>query len=325
MTKEISASELRRRSVFVATPMYDGMCMLTYHQSYLATLFETSKYGVKMMPYTMGNESLIQRARNYCAAAFMDSGFTHLLFIDGDIEWQPDAVLNLLTWADPQSDYDVICAPYPKKHITPEKIINAVQKGLIKKETDLYDYIGDFAFNVKHETTDIQLDRPFPITEGGTGFMLIQRKAIEKIIDRFPEIMYRPDHKRDAQFDGTRKIPALFDCEIDRGTFNADLWTVIRSVANDEPDAKDRCKAIVERSKTASERYLSEDYQFSRYALAAGCGVWMAPWIRLAHVGRFVFGGSLPHMLMSGESPTIGNKPQLQQISADQPMVTTPF
>ena len=40
----------------------------------------------------------------------MKSDFTHLLFIDSDIEFQPEAVLELL-----KSKKDVACCAYPRK------------------------------------------------------------------------------------------------------------------------------------------------------------------------------------------------------------------
>ena len=56
---------------------------------------------------TMGNESLVTRARNTLVSQFLDycekddKSFTHLMFIDADIGFNGEAVTRLL-----QSDYD---------------------------------------------------------------------------------------------------------------------------------------------------------------------------------------------------------------------------
>ena len=58
----------------------------------------------------LGNESLITRARNKSLNKFMNTDCSHLLFIDSDIEFQPEAVMDLLLF-----DKDVSCCVYPKK------------------------------------------------------------------------------------------------------------------------------------------------------------------------------------------------------------------
>mgnify|MGYP000341873540 CR=1 FL=1 len=58
------------------------------------------------------NESLITRARNYLVDEFLRSDFTHLLFIDSDIHYNPQDVIAMLAL-----EKDVIGGPYPKKSI----------------------------------------------------------------------------------------------------------------------------------------------------------------------------------------------------------------
>jgi len=78
----ISVEELRKKKLFVATPMYGGMCagMFTRAIADLSALCHA--YGIPLQLYFLFNESLITRARNYCCDEFMRSGATHLMFID---------------------------------------------------------------------------------------------------------------------------------------------------------------------------------------------------------------------------------------------------
>ena len=96
--------------LFISTPCYD--CMLT--MQYTISILKLSKFlnekGIEFVIDFNGNESLIPRARNNSLGKFMQTDFTHLFFIDADIQFEPDAVLDLL-----HADKDVVCCAYPKK------------------------------------------------------------------------------------------------------------------------------------------------------------------------------------------------------------------
>ena len=273
MDIQITGEELRTRKIMVATPMYGGQCAGIYTKSStdLATL--SKSYGVDCKFYYLFNESLITRARNYLVDEFMRSDCTHLMFIDSDIGFDPNDVLALAAIADPGSDKEIVCGPYPKKAIAWEKIKRAVDKGFADQNpTVLEKYVGDYVFNPVHGGKEIRVDTPAEVLEGGTGFMMIQRSAFEKYAEAYPEFMYLPDHVRTENFDGTREIMAFFDCVID-------------------PESK---------------RYLSEDYMFCQWARKAGIKVWMCPWMRLTHMGSYMFGGSLADLAQLGASATVG-------------------
>ena len=81
---------------------------------------------------------------------------------------------------------------------------------------------------------------------------------------------YKPDHIRTEHFDGSREIMMYFQALID-------------------PE---------------SRRYLSEDYMFCQWAIKAGLKIWLCPWVKLSHVGSFVYGGSLQALASIGASAT---------------------
>lgn len=280
MEISVDVKELQTRKIFVATPMYGGLC----HGYYTRSSVELSKicqhYGIQIEFFYIFNESLITRARNYCVDEFLrHEDFTHLMFIDSDIGFNPQDVLILAALADPNSDKDIICAPYPKKTIAWEKIKKAVDRGAADNNPhDLNNYVGDYVLNPVKGSETIQLDQPVEVLEGGTGFMMIQRNAFIQFADAYPELKYLPDHVRTKHFDGTREITAFFD-------------TVI------EPE---------------SRRYLSEDYMFCQWARNIGLKVWMAPWMQLNHVGTYNFGGSLAALAQVGASATVDAKEKLR-------------
>ena len=267
----IDIGELRKRKIFIATPMYGGMCGGQYTRAVIELQKVCSQYEVETEFFFLFNESLITRARNYCVDEFMRSDYTHLMFIDSDIGFNPHDVLALSALADPESDKDIVCGPYPKKVISWEKIKRAVDKGFADENPqNLAKFVGDYVFNPADGQAEIALNEPVEVLEGGTGFMMVQKKAFEKYRDAYPEFHYKPDHVRSENFDGQREIMAYFDCVID-------------------PDAR---------------RYLSEDYMFCQWARKANIKVWMCPWMQLNHTGSYQFGGSLVDIAQIGASAT---------------------
>ena len=282
MEINITSEELKTRKVMVATPMYGGQCAGIYTKSSTDLAMLAKSYGVPLSFFYLFNESLITRARNYLVDEFMRSDFTHLMFIDSDIGFDPNDVLALAAIADPNSDKEIVCGPYPKKAIAWEKIKKAVDKGFADQDPKVLEkYVGDYVFNPVGGAGDIRIDQPAEVLEGGTGFMMIQRSAFEKYAAAYPEFSYKPDHIRTENFDGSREIMAYFDCVI--------------------------CPE--------SKRYLSEDYMFCQWARKAGIKVWMCPWMKLTHMGSYMFGGSLADLAQLGASATVG--PDFQRHGAN--------
>lgn len=268
---KVSMEELRKRKIFLATPMYGGQCAGMFTRSIADLSALCTHYGIPIQFYFLFNESLITRARNYCVDEFMRSDATHLMFIDSDIGFNAQDVIGLLALQSDDSDYDVLAGPYPKKCISWEKIKLAVDKGMADENpNDLEKYVGDYVFNPKTNQAQIPLGEPVEVLEAGTGFLMIRKNTFNKFKEAYPHLSYKPDHVRTEHFDGSREIHAYFDCVID-------------------PESK---------------RYLSEDYMFCQYAQKAGLKVWMAPWIKLQHVGSYIFGGSLVDLAQIGASAT---------------------
>lgn len=268
---KVSMEELRKRKIFLATPMYGGQCVGMYTRAVADLAAVCAKYQIPLQLYFLFNESLITRARNYCADEFLRSDATHMLFIDSDIGFNPQDVLALLALQGEESEYDVIGAPYPKKCISWEKVKQAVDKGVADEDANMLEkFVGDYVFNPKGDQKEIPIGQPVEVMEIGTGFMMIRRKTFDKYKEVFPHLHYKPDHIRTEAFDGSREIMAYFDCIID-------------------PESK---------------RYLSEDYMFCYNVQKAGMKVWFCPWMQTQHVGTYVFGGSLADLASIGASAT---------------------
>lgn len=271
MEIKIDIGILRERKLFLATPMYGGQCAGMYARSVADLSAFCAKHNIPLQMYFLFNESLITRARNYCVDEFMRSEAEHLMFIDSDIGFNPQDVIALMALQAQHEEYDVIGGPYPKKCISWEKIKMAVDKGVADENAnDLEKYVGDFVFNPKGGTQQIAIGEPAEVLEIGTGFMMIKKDAMKKFADAYQQYSYKPDHVRTEAFDGSREIIQYFQAEID----------------------------------PKSKRYLSEDYWFCQKAQEIGLRTWLCPWMKMQHVGAYVFGGSLADLASIGASAT---------------------
>jgi hypothetical protein len=313
MEIKVPIEELKKRKLFVAAPMYGGQCAGMFTRSIADLSAVCTHYGIQVQFYFLFNESLVTRARNYCADEFMRSDNTHMMFIDSDIGFNPHDVIALLALQDPdhtQDDYDILAGPYPKKCISWEKITEAVDKGFADEDPQrLENFVGDYVFNPADGSNQIALNKPVEVLEAGTGFMMIRRNTFEKFAETYPQFSYKPDHVRTEHFDGSREIMAYFDALIDDKTQN--LVPEITAFFDKNPNASkeeiieflgDKRTGIAK--KNYSNRYLSEDYMFCQWVRNAGLKVWLCPWMKLQHVGSYVFGGSLVDLAQIGASAT---------------------
>lgn len=283
MEIKIDVDKLKAGGLFVATPMYGGMCAGMFTKSCADLSAICTQYGIPIQFYFLFNESLITRARNYCCDEFMRSSMQHMMFIDADIGFNPQDVIALMALqANDPGKYNIIGGPYPKKCISWEKIKLAVDKGMADEDPNaLEKFVGDYVFNPKGNQASIAISEPCEVLEIGTGFMMVEKQAMQKFADTYPQYMYRPDHVRTEHFDGSREIMMFFQAEVD----------------------------------PASKRYLSEDYWFCQKAIAADISTWFCPWMKLQHVGSYIFGGSLADLASVGAAATadpgaLGGKPK---------------
>jgi len=272
MEIKIDLEKLRERGLFVATPMYGGMCAGMFAKSCADLSTICTQYGIPLQYYYLFNESLITRARNYCCDEFMRSTSQHMMFIDSDIGFNPQDVIALMALqANDPEKYEIIGGPYPKKCISWEKIKLAVDKGIADEDPNVLEkFVGDYVFNPKGGQQSIKIDEPVEVLEIGTGFMMVTKAAMQKFQDTYPQYMYKPDHVRTEHFDGSREIMMFFQAEVD----------------------------------PATKRYLSEDYWFCQKAQQANISTWFCPWMKLQHVGSYIFGGSLADLAQIGAAAT---------------------
>lgn len=251
---QIDISSLKGKSIFVATPMYGGLGNTMYVTSMLQLQDACTKHGITMHHCFMMNESLIDRARNGLVHEFLTvSNAEYLVFIDADIQFRPEDVLAMLSFGK-----DLICGPYPKKHINWPIIIEAIKSGKYDPSY-LERLVGEYVFTPLED--DRPLDAIIQVAEAGTGLMAIHRSVFEKMKTRYPENYYISDSSQDLRAGRVKEMHAYFRTDI------------------------------------VNNRYLSEDYYFCHKWREMGGEVWLFPWAVTSHFGTYGFQGSVGHLV----------------------------
>ena len=243
----------KKPKIFVATPMYGGMCAGFYTQSIIQLLTTCQANGVDVEYSFMFNESLITRARNSLTHTFMQTDCSHLMFIDADIKFRAEDVIHMI-----RAEKDILCGIYPKKEINWYSVKAAMDRGVPFDQ--LKSHTGSFVVNLVNYAGEVTVpvNVPVEIFNGGTGFMLIKREVFDKLGESVPS--YSNDVvDLGGKMKQSEPIKEFFTTSIEPGT----------------------------------NRLLSEDYHFCRIWREAGGQVHAAPWCQLSHIGTYAFEGQL--------------------------------
>lgn len=255
----LKLEELRNRQIkiYLGIPMYGGMVSENTFHGVLQLQTWCLQHGIEMKLQTMGNESLITRARNTVVSMMLDElNFvaTHLLFIDADIGFTPQNVERLIC-----KNEDVVCGIYPRKCIHWNQTIQAMKENPNINEDILAAKSMGYNLNFKdHKNIKIQ-DGFCEVMEAATGMMLVKREVFTKMKKAFPERKYKSDQ-----------------------------------IINGKRFSSDNCYDFFPVGKfpgDEAERYLSEDYYFSRLWNSMGGKIYADVSMPLTHFGNMAFGG----------------------------------
>ena len=170
--------------------------------------------GIGFAPHA-GN-SLIQAARNVCVREFMKTKHTHMLMVDDDIGWDARDLMYML-----DSGHDFCAGAVPLRRMNWGALDHAVNTVGLRK--DLHKYALQYNVNIflgGVPTQTVQIDRKTGAMEvefAGTAFILVSRKAIEKMIAECKDLRWYYDPQTNE------KTYDLFDPQIDnKTTFNGE-------------------------------------------------------------------------------------------------------
>ena len=186
----LDRSALRDFRPLIMTPSHDGTFFFTYLASTIQLMADASNVGLPINYMFQCGDSLVTRARNHLVAIFLSQPqWTHLMWIDADIGFSPEAFYRLLL-----ADRDIAAGVYPlKRENWPAEGVPAGTT-----ETDYAQLYTRYTANSGQAADPIvglhiDEDGFMAVREAPTGFMLIKRDVFLRMIDAYPELKYTPD------------------------------------------------------------------------------------------------------------------------------------
>ena len=240
--------------LFIPWIGYNHTVNMEHSLSLMRLLLYCQTHQIAVTLYPIGFESLISRARNAAAAAFLsDSAATHLLFLDTDIGFSPEDVLKLIFAEKP-----IVCAAYAKKFLDTGKLRQHPERLELCTQPSIHlTQEASEVFSAQASSSGGLSDARRWLAEceyTTTGFLLIRREVLTTLAERHPERQYAND------IDAHQSL---------NPNFFYDFFPVAI-----HPETR---------------RYESEDYGFSRLARAAGFTIYCATDITLTHYGHMGF------------------------------------
>jgi len=256
-TPIIKSKENMKTKILLPLITYGGTCHTEFAMGVMGTVLEVQRRDdINMVISPIVFESLISRARNAAAAWALSSDYSHLLFIDSDIGFDPQDVFKLI-----EADQDVVVGVYPKKYYSRHKM-----EALAKYSPHVFNDKEEWkslATDFSTEFTPACFEKAkrgemFEVNYAATGFMLIKTTVFRKIIDKRPDLKYTND------VDGYMSA--------DSDTFY-DFFPVGVNPSN--------------------KKYESEDYGFCQLWRSMGGKIYVMPSIKLQHTGRNHYPGDI--------------------------------
>ena len=239
-----------RPHVFIATPCYGGVVTQGYMQSVVGMMQQAGVDGYDVTLALLGQDALITRSRNTLLAHFIAAGTaTHILFIDNDLSFDAMLAGRLIA-----CNKDVVAASYPLKTFYWDGQTQRRMRSGEPASSAALRYVGELCTgSLAERDGDLAT-----ATYVGTGFMLITRSAIHRMMDAYPQTRYKNIHAYDEPQGRAITPYALFECMID----------------------------------PATQTYLSEDFSFCHRWHALGGKVWLDTRSCLTHSGQADFHGA---------------------------------
>lgn len=175
--------------ILIGIPCYGGQCYSDFMMSVINLIKAMDHHKIQYDIHIISNESLISRARNSIVAKFMENfTYTHLLFLDSDLIFQPSTVLKMIA-----QQKEIVGASYPKKALNWEKIQHHLSEPKGKSLTEIQALASDMNYNViVNEKKQVQVSNGFfKVKDVPTGMMLIDKRAMSQIINRNRNSKYK--------------------------------------------------------------------------------------------------------------------------------------
>jgi len=175
--------DLAGKSIFIALPAYDFKVSLKLAVSLARFAQQAAAHGIELHIGSICGCSVVSRARNLLAQDLLESKCDYLMFIDSDINFEPEDVFRLMAWGTD-----------PKKGI-----VAAVPRTRSETKT----YIANLDHDENNQLTMNNMGL-VSAKRVATAFMLVRREVFEQMSAAHPEWNYydtRSNRMLNAMFD----------------------------------------------------------------------------------------------------------------------------
>ncbi|HET7847983.1 MAG TPA: hypothetical protein VFL51_02875 [Pseudolabrys sp.] len=191
-------------NITVATPAFGEMFYTPYVQSVLRL-----QRALHQRSFTMSHASAsyahINEARNYLLTRWYDkSDASHLLFVDADMGFEPQLILDMLAFDKP-----VIGVVYTKRQIDLKRLAEAAAKG--ERPERAIARAHDFIVRPLRGRAPRRIKGFQEVAGCGTGIMLIKREAIATMLKTLPEISEPTAGRASPLTAGLERMIRVFD------------------------------------------------------------------------------------------------------------------
>lgn len=210
------------KKLMIATPAMNGTVTINYATSLAKTINLLTTLGIDVVTLIVPTGSLLVAERNALLERFYNSDCTHILCIDADIGYPAEAVVAML-----KTNKDFVAGIYPARGSKNEFIFRPSRNE------------KNYFINDKEHKNLLKMEY-IP-----AGFMLMSKKALQKMRDKHKHLYFEPKSKDSSTGSGY----CLFNTEV----YDGEFW--------------------------------GEDFVFCRYAREAGIDIWVDPLIQFDHAG----------------------------------------
>lgn len=252
-----------KANVFLAIPTIDGTICIETMLSIIRSVETLNKNGHSATIFPLIGDSLVTRARNFLANAFyrQPETYTHLMWVDSDIEFPHDLILKLLS-----VDKPLTAASYAKKRWNLDGLAKKLDdfRRLVGREPESIEEISPLLVNSNLNLTssgDHQIVNGFiNVKDAATGLMLVRHDCLRMIVEKFGDDL---SYLNDVSVAGA----GIGGVPCPRGQKMYDFYGLMIDPVD--------------------KRLLSEDYCFCRrYSLAGGVSIPMLVSATTVHHGR---------------------------------------
>jgi hypothetical protein len=187
--------------VLVGTPTYNGQLTTPFATSLLAL----AKSLGPSMEWATTNGTLVAFARNVLASRALEQGYSHLLFVDSDVSFQPELVQRMIEFDQP-----VVGAAYPQRTIDQHRFF---QQARARQDPNSA-WATSLSLPMALETPHVSRGDFYRAESVPAGLMLIKREALEKLKQEYPDL-YRPVADSYYEYQGLTHVLQCFDAMYD--------------------------------------------------------------------------------------------------------------